>query len=59
MYLFRMGYSDILDEYGIRLNVIGRVELFPKSVQRAIWQAETKTRHNNRYVWHCAPCVYI
>jgi len=45
-----MDYSNLLDEYGVRLNVIGRVELFPKSVQRAIWQAETKTRHNNRYV---------
>jgi len=42
--------SDFLDEHGIRLNVIGRVELFPKSVQRAIREAEKKTQHNNRYV---------
>lgn len=42
--------SDFLEEHGIRLNVIGRVELFPKSVQRAIREAEKKTQHNNRYV---------
>ncbi|KAL9715505.1 cis-prenyltransferase [Leucoagaricus gongylophorus] len=48
--------SDFLDEHGIRLNIIGRVELFPKSVQRAIREAEKKTQHNNRTIVNlCMP----
>ncbi|KAF5358126.1 hypothetical protein D9756_001160 [Leucocoprinus leucothites] len=47
---------DLLDEYGVRLNVIGRVELFPKSVQRAVRKAEKMTRHNNRAILNlCMP----
>lgn len=45
-----MFYSDLLDEYGVRLNVIGKKELLPESVQRAVRKAEDMTRHNNRYV---------
>lgn len=42
--------SAILDRYRVRLNVLGRRELFPPSVQAAIQQAEDMTRHNNAYV---------
>jgi len=40
--------SDLLDQYGVRLNVIGRVELLPKSVQTAVHKAENMTRHNDK-----------
>jgi len=41
-------HRDLLDEHGVRLNVVGKIELLPQSVQRAIRKAENMTRHNNR-----------
>lgn len=43
--------SALLDEYGVRLNVLGRKELLPEGVQRAVEKAENLTRHNDRYVY--------
>ena len=40
--------SGLLDQYGVRLNVIGRTELLPKSVQAAIHKVENMTRHNDK-----------
>jgi ditrans,polycis-polyprenyl diphosphate synthase len=40
--------SELLDEWGVRLNVLGKTELLPESVQRAIHRAEDMTRHNTR-----------
>lgn len=42
--------SEILDRHGVRLNVLGRRELFPLNVQAAIKKAENMTRHNNACV---------
>ena len=42
--------SEILDRHGVRLNVLGRRELFPPNVQAAIAKAEKITRHNNACV---------
>ncbi|KAG6872399.1 hypothetical protein C0995_009989 [Termitomyces sp. Mi166 len=39
--------GDLLDKYGVRLNVVGNVALLPESVQRAVRRAERMTRHNN------------
>ena len=48
--------SDLLDEYGVRLNVIGKTKLLPESVQRAAQKAESMTRHNNRAILNlCMP----
>jgi len=44
----RFRCSDLLDEYGVRLNVIGRKELLPATVQNAVEKAENMTRHNER-----------
>jgi ditrans,polycis-polyprenyl diphosphate synthase len=41
-------HRDLLDEHGVRLNVIGNVKLLPQSVQRAVRKAEDMTRHNNQ-----------
>lgn len=40
--------SDLLQEYGVKLNVIGRRSLFPESVQTAVRKAEELTEGNNR-----------
>ena len=41
---------DMLDEYGVRLNVIGKTSLLPPAVQAAVAQAESMSRHNSKYV---------
>ncbi|KIL66985.1 hypothetical protein M378DRAFT_322594 [Amanita muscaria Koide BX008] len=49
-------HGDLLDEYGVRLNVIGKRELLPESVQRAVDKAETMTRHNDHAILNlCMP----
>jgi ditrans,polycis-polyprenyl diphosphate synthase len=40
--------SDILDEYGVRLNILGKKDLLPPAVQQAARAAEEMTRHNDR-----------
>ena len=40
----------MLDQYGIRLNVIGKRELLPENVLVAVEKAEEMTRKNNKYV---------
>ena len=40
--------SGLLDQYGVRLNVIGRTEMLPKPVQIAVHKAENMTRHNDK-----------
>ena len=44
-------YSDLLDEYGVRLNIIGKTELVRK--------AEDMTRHNYRYVPWASLSIYV
>jgi ditrans,polycis-polyprenyl diphosphate synthase len=47
---------DLLDKYGVRLNVIGKTELLPDSVRRAAQKAERMTRHNTRAILNlCMP----
>ncbi|KAF8967263.1 Decaprenyl diphosphate synthase-like protein [Flammula alnicola] len=49
-------HGDLLDEYGVRLNVVGKTELLPESVQKAVQKAENMTRHNNRAILNlCMP----
>ena len=31
---------DLLDEHGVRLNIVGKIEFLPQSVQRAVRKAE-------------------
>ncbi|PPQ82810.1 hypothetical protein CVT25_009188 [Psilocybe cyanescens] len=50
------GHGDLLDQYGVRLNVIGNVKMLPESVQRAARKAEDMTRHNKRAIFNiCMP----
>ncbi|KAF9038683.1 Decaprenyl diphosphate synthase-like protein [Panaeolus papilionaceus] len=50
------GHGDLLDEYGVRLNVVGKKSLLPESVQKAIAQAEELTRCNKRAILNlCMP----
>jgi len=49
-------HGDLLDEYGVRLNVVGRTELLPKAVQEAVRKAEHLTRRNKRAILNlCMP----
>ncbi|KAJ3710327.1 Decaprenyl diphosphate synthase-like protein [Lentinula raphanica] len=43
-------HGDLLQEYGVKLNVIGRISLFPESVQAAFRRAEDLTKENNRSI---------
>lgn len=43
---------DLLEEYGVRLNVLGRTSLLPEKVQMAAKKAHQVTRHNKR-------CAYL
>ncbi|KAF9051229.1 Di-trans-poly-cis-decaprenylcistransferase [Hymenopellis radicata] len=49
-------HGDLLQEYGVRLNVIGRVERFPDDVQIAIERAQNLTKGNKRSILNiCMP----
>ncbi|KAJ4488769.1 putative undecaprenyl diphosphate synthase-domain-containing protein [Lentinula edodes] len=49
-------HGDLLQEYGVKLNVIGRRSLFPESVQIAVRKAEKLTEGNNRSILNvCMP----
>jgi len=40
----------MLDEYGVRLNVLGKIEMLPDSVQESVRIAHEMTMNNNRCV---------
>ena len=40
----------MLDEYGVRLNVLGRVEMLPENVQKSVRIAQEMTKNNDKYV---------
>jgi undecaprenyl diphosphate synthase len=42
---------QLLDEYGVRLNILGKTELLPPTVQAAVKKAEDMTRNNERFVY--------
>ncbi|KAF9524474.1 undecaprenyl pyrophosphate synthetase [Crepidotus variabilis] len=49
-------HGDLLEEYGVRLNIVGRKELLPEAVQKAVAKAEEMTRHNDRAILNlCMP----
>jgi len=49
-------HDQLLDEYGVRLNVLGRKELLPEAVQVAARKAEEMTKNNNKTVLNiCMP----
>ncbi|KAF8070820.1 Decaprenyl diphosphate synthase-like protein [Lyophyllum atratum] len=49
-------HGDLLDQYGVRLNVVGRIDLLPESVQKAARKAEDMSRHNDRAIFNlCMP----
>ena len=38
----------MLDEYGVRLNVLGKVEMLPEKVQESVRIAQEMTKNNDR-----------
>ncbi|KAF7359190.1 Alkyl transferase [Mycena sanguinolenta] len=43
-------HGQILDEYGVRLNVLGKTSLLPGHVQEAIRHVESATKNNNKAI---------
>ena len=43
-------FSEMLDEYGVRLNVLGRIEMLPENVQNSVRIAQEMTKNNDKYV---------
>ena len=39
----------MLNEYGVRLNVLGRTEMLPENVQESVRIAQEMTRNNDKY----------
>ncbi|KZT69891.1 Di-trans-poly-cis-decaprenylcistransferase [Daedalea quercina L-15889] len=49
-------YGDLLQQYGVRLNVLGKTSLLPPKVQVAVRKAEEMTRGNDRAILNlCMP----
>ncbi|KAF8891375.1 Di-trans-poly-cis-decaprenylcistransferase [Infundibulicybe gibba] len=49
-------HGDLLDKYGVRLNILGKTEMLPARVQRVVQAAVTQTRDNNRAIFNlCMP----
>ena len=46
----RFSFRKMLDEYGVRLNVLGKVEMLPESVQDSVRIAQEMTKNNNKWV---------
>jgi len=38
----------MLDQYGVRLNVLGRIEMLPENVQKSVRIAQELTMKNDR-----------
>ncbi|KAJ7043025.1 Decaprenyl diphosphate synthase-like protein [Mycena alexandri] len=43
-------HGQILEQYGVRLNVLGKTSLLPEYVQEAIRHVESVTRNNNKAI---------
>ena len=39
----------MLDEYGVRLNVLGKTEMLPEKVQESVRIAQEMTKNNDRW----------
>ncbi|TDL24879.1 Di-trans-poly-cis-decaprenylcistransferase [Rickenella mellea] len=48
--------GDLLEEYGVKLNVLGKTALLPHDVQEAVRKAEVMTQNHNRAILNlCMP----
>ncbi|TFY71432.1 hypothetical protein EVG20_g1571 [Dentipellis fragilis] len=49
-------YGNILQQYGVRLNVVGKKQMLPPNVLQAVEKAEEMTRHNDSAILNlCIP----
>ena len=44
------GVSELLDQYGVKLNVLGKIDILPENVQRSVRIAQEMTKNNDKYV---------
>ncbi|KAI0053365.1 Prenyltransf-domain-containing protein [Auriscalpium vulgare] len=49
-------HGGVLQEYGVRLNALGKIDLFPPNVQAAVRRAEELTKDNDKAILNlCMP----
>ncbi len=46
----KLRHDTRLEKFGIRINVIGRLWMFPKEIQEKMEQVMERTRHNKNYI---------
>jgi ditrans,polycis-polyprenyl diphosphate synthase len=39
----------MLDQHGVRLNVLGRIEMLPENVQKSVRVAQEVTKNNSKW----------
>jgi len=55
MKLFRENFDQLktdkrIDEHGLKINIIGRLWMFPKDVQKRMYEIMELTKNNNKYI---------
>ncbi|KAF9645071.1 Di-trans-poly-cis-decaprenylcistransferase [Thelephora ganbajun] len=49
-------HGEMLDEYGVKLNVLGRIEMLPENVQKSVRIAQEMTKNNDKSILNlCMP----
>jgi ditrans,polycis-polyprenyl diphosphate synthase len=41
-------FREMLDRHGVRLNVLGRIEMLPENMQKSVRDAQEMTKNNNK-----------
>lgn len=49
----------MLDQYGVRLNVLGRVEMLPENVQKSVRIAQEMTEENDKWAIPNSPYFLV
>ncbi|KAF9789663.1 undecaprenyl pyrophosphate synthetase [Thelephora terrestris] len=49
-------HGELLDRHGVRLNVLGRIEMLPENIQKSVRDAQEMTKNNNKSIFNlCMP----
>lgn len=59
MNIFKKNFDKLMDEkkadeYGVRINVIGRLWMFPEDVQERLYKVMEQTKNNDKYILNFA-----
>jgi len=49
-------HGELLDQYGVRLNVLGKIDILPENVQKSVRIAQEMTKNNDKAILNvCMP----